>query len=414
MIKKLRNRFVRLSMILLSVVLIVTFLFITLVLFGRITESVRDTLKNYSSETYFSRQFALGVSDSEAENYAIDPASICVVGVNEVGTMIVLDDIGKGYMDADTLKTCVGLVLNSDFEFGQISHYRLFYYKTDLGFGYRIAFADSSRYFNYLRDVAVADAIIFFVAFPVLYILLRNLAKIFVRPVQKAWEQQQNFVADASHELKTPLTVILANSDILLTHPDETVSEQEKWVRSTKEEATHMKDMVNKMLFLAQNENLKPQKITGCVNLSELATRLLLQFEPVAYEAGVELTSEIENGLILSADQTAVNQIIHILLDNAVKYAGLGGHASLTAAKKKNGVCLITRNTGAPIPPEDLPHIFERFYRSDKARTSGSGYGLGLAICKSLAEQQNAKISVTSSAQEGTVFTVTFPKAKHE
>ena len=414
MIKKLRNRFVRLSMALLSIVLILSFLFITLVLFGRITESVRDTLKNYSSETYFSRQFALGSGNDETEDYAIDPASICVVGVNDVGTMIILDDVGKGYMDEETLKTCVGLVLRSDFEFGQISHYHMFYYKTDLGFGYRIAFADSTRYFAYLRDIVIADAFIFFATLLVLYILLRNLAKIFVKPVQKAWEQQQNFIADASHELKTPLTVILANSDILLTHPDETVRAQEKWVESTKEEATHMKDMVNKMLFLARNESMKPQTVTGCVNLSELATRLLLQFEPVAYEAGVTLTSKIEDGLLLNADQTAVNQIIHILLDNAVKYAGLGGRAELTAVRKKNSVCLTTRNTGAPIPTEDLPHIFERFYRSDKARTAGSGYGLGLAICKSLVEQQNARITVQSSAAEGTAFTVVFPKSKHE
>ena len=108
----------------------------------------------------------------------------------------------------------------------------------------------------------------------------------------------------------------------------------------------------------------------------------------------------------------ALNQIIHILLDNAVKYAGVGGEVTVSLKRRQNSVYLVTRNTGTPIPPEDLPHIFERFYRSDKARTAGGGYGLGLAICKNLAELHRAEITAASDETNGTVFTVRFKAGK--
>ena len=144
------------------------------------------------------------------------------------------------------------------------------------------------------------------------------------------------------------------------------------------------------------------------MEFSDLAMRLALQFEPVAFEKGVLIETNIEDGIRIEGDQTALNQIVHILLDNAVKYAGIGGKVELTLKRKQKYVYLSTRNTGAPIPPEDLPHVFERFYRSDKARTSGNGYGLGLAICKNLADLHKAEIGVTSDETDGTVFTVRF------
>ena len=175
-----------------------------------------------------------------------------------------------------------------------------------------------------------------------------------------------------------------------------------------------MKDLVDKMLYLAKAENMRTATVRTLVPISDLATKLILQFEPVAFEAGVTIVSEVENGVSILADSTAVNQIIHILIDNAVKYAGLGGTVRVKLYRHKDTVYLSTLNTGAPIPPEDLPHIFERFYRSDKARTAGSGYGLGLAICKSLAEERKATVSVTSDEAHGTEFTVKFMKQKEK
>ena len=114
----------------------------------------------------------------------------------------------------------------------------------------------------------------------------RFMARIFIRPVEKAWSQQQNFIADASHELKTPLTVILANTNILQEHKADTINNQYKWIESTQVEANHMKELVDKMLILAKSDNMKVNNMFSDVDMSELATRLCLQFEPIAFENG--------------------------------------------------------------------------------------------------------------------------------
>lgn len=400
-------------MTIITVVLIVFFVMITSILFLRITASVQSTLRNYSSEDYASKSFEVGSGEDVYENYAIDAGSICVVSINESGTRAIVD-AGHGRMDEDVLVNSVSYVMNTDASFGLILKYNLFYYKTDLAVGSRIAFADATRYYNYLKDALFYDGVIFVVILLGLFFVTSKLATFFLKPVEKAWTQQQNFLADASHELKTPLTVILANSNILLSHEQDTIEAQRKWIESTNEEASHMKDLVDKMLYLAKAENMRTATVRTLVPISDLATKLILQFEPVAFEAGVTIVSEVENGVSILADSTAVNQIIHILIDNAVKYAGLGGTVRVKLYRHKDTVYLSTLNTGAPIPPEDLPHIFERFYRSDKARTAGSGYGLGLAICKSLAEEQKATVSVTSDEAHGTEFTVKFMKQKEK
>ncbi len=400
-------------MTIITVVLVFFFIMITGILFLRITATVQSTLRNYSSENYASKSFEVGAGDQSSENYAIDPGSICVVSINESGTRAIVDS-GHGWMDEEILVNSISYVMKEDSAFGIILKYNLFYYKTNISSGSRIAFADASPYYAYLTDALVYDGVIFLVILLGLFFATSKLSTLFLKPVEKAWAQQQNFIADASHELKTPLTVILANSNILLSHSGDTIEEQKKWIESTNEEAAHMKDLVDKMLFLAKSENMKNTKVFSEVPISDLTKKLILQFEPVAFEAGVTIADEIEKNVIIRADSTAVNQIIHILIDNAVKYAGLGGTVTVRLYRKKDNVFLVTKNTGSPIPPEDLPHIFERFYRSDKARTFGSGYGLGLAICKSLAESQHATIGVVSDEEHGTEFTVRFQKQKTE
>ncbi|MBQ6420354.1 MAG: HAMP domain-containing histidine kinase [Clostridia bacterium] len=413
MLKRLQRRFVRLSMGIVGLILIAFYLFTMLIIWSRITDGVKNTLKNYSSDSFLSRYFDIGVEGDESNSYAIDAGSVCVVQVTPLGSVEV-QNTGRAHMETEVLRESVLYVTKADHVFGSIVKYNLFFYRTENPFGYRIAFADSTRYFSYLKDLLWYGTATLVITFIVLYLVIRKLTGIFIKPVDRAWIQQQNFIADASHELKTPLTVILANCNIMLAHRGDTVENQIKWINGTNEEATHMKDMVDKMLYLAKSENMKGDLVLSDVDVSELATRLLLQFEPVAYEAGVVLESQIRENIRLKADHTMLNQVIHILTDNAIKYAGLGGTATVRLFVRRDGVYLTTHNTGPAIPPEDLPHIFERFYRSDKARTTGNGYGLGLAICKNLVEQQHATISVSSTPEAGTTFVVRFKRPKKE
>ena len=236
------------------------------------------------------------------------------------------------------------------------------------------------------------------------------LSRWITRPVENAWNQQQQFIADASHELKTPLTVITANDSILLSQPDATIESQRQWIESTETEAHLMQDLVNDMLYLAKSDAAKQPLEYGQVDMSELATMQVLQFESVAFEKGVAIASDVQKEVKLDGDPSRLQRLVAILLDNACKYVDQDGHIDLTL-RKTDKVCILqVRNSGPVVDPADIPHLFDRFYRSDKARTRGTGgFGLGLSIAKSIVEDHKGSIRVASSAEKGTTFTVELP-----
>lgn len=413
MLNKLRRRFTSLLMLIIGTLLVVFYLVVVGLLMITLTVNVRSSLHDFASEEYVS--FLPDISaDTEYDSTQVFPIyseGVCVVSVNSDGSYVKLN-IGQARMKSEVLTDAVKGAVSTDFTFGLLPDQMLFFYKNTTLNGTRIAFANASQYASYLWRLLVRGAVLCVLAIILIYIMSRFLARTFIKPVEKAWAQQQNFIADASHELKTPLTVILANTNILQEHKADTVEEQYKWIESTQVEATHMKELVDKMLILAKSDNMKVNNMFSDVDMSELATRLCLQFEPIAFENGVVLNTDIDDGIKVHGDQTSLNQIMHILIDNSVKYAGTSGEIYFSLKKKPNGCCLSTRNPGVVIPEEDIPHLFERFYRSDKAHTAGKGYGLGLAICKNLAEIHDADITVESNEEKGTVFTVTFNDGK--
>lgn len=273
------------------------------------------------------------------------------------------------------------------------------------------AFADNSSVGQAVGNQLLVSLLISAAALLAFYLISRFLARLSLRPVERAWEQQRQFVADASHELKTPLAVILANADIIAAHPAETVESQGKWLGYIREEAQRMRSLVEDLLFLAKSDAQKLPLHLQQVHLSELVTASLLSFEPVAFEAGVALSEAVAPGVALQGDEAQLRRLVVILLDNAVKYAGAQGSVDVTLSENQGKAQLAVHNTGPAIPAEHLPHLFERFYRSDAARDRESGgYGLGLAIAKSIAETHGGKITVASTPQDGTTFTVTFGK----
>lgn len=413
MLKKLRRRFTAMLMLIVGAML--TFFYLVVVSFMMITLTLnmRSSLREFASDEYVNLYPDI-TADNDFDVSQVFPTyseGVCVVRVNSDGSYYKLN-IGQARMKNEVLSVVIKDALAADYAFGLLPSQMLFFFKNPTGNSTRIAFANASQYASYLVQLLVRGAVLCAFALVIIYIVSRFLARIFIRPVEKAWSQQQNFIADASHELKTPLTVILANLNILQEHRFDTVDNQYKWVESTQVEANHMKELVDKMLILAKSDNMKNNQMYSDVDMSEIATRFCLQFEPLAFENGVILNTDIDDGIVIKGDQTSLNQIIHILIDNAVKYAGENGEVYFSLKKKSNGCTLSTRNPGVTIPNEDIPHLFERFYRSDKAHTAGKGYGLGLAICKNLAELHNAQISVLSDEHNGTVFTVNFYDGK--
>ncbi len=336
------------------------------------------------------------------------------------GTAKVILDSSKNVYSVDStylelsdeqIEDAANKVIAANTSEGKLKKYKL-YYKASFGSSYSvIAFADYSAASEEISATIIFTILLFSGTMLIFLLISIWLSGYAMRPVAKAWAQQQQFVADASHELKTPLTAILATNNILLSNPDLTIREQEKWIENSQAEANHMKDLIANMLFLAKSEDEQVQLVLSEISLSDIVTDTTLQFEPVAFENGTLIDSSIEEAITIQGDLTQMRQLVHILIDNACKYAGESGYVKVCLRREGGTIRLEVCNSGKPIPAEDLPHIFERFYRSDKARTQqnqSGGYGLGLAIAKSIADRHKAQISAASREEDGTTFTVIF------
>ena len=295
--------------------------------------------------------------------------------------------------------------------YGYDKEYSLRYLASQRKDGARyIVFADISYEQTEARSFVLISLGVFTGAMLLFLLLSHYLAIWALAPAEKAWEQQNRFVADASHELKTPLTVILANLDILSSHPDSTIREQRQWIRNTREEAERMRDLIQDLLFLAKSDANALPVLTAEVDMTDCAEDRALNFEAVAFENDVTLDTEIENGLKVTGSESQLKQLLTILLDNAVKYTGPKGRVLMKVFRKQDKVIVSVNNTGEPISAEDLPHIFERFSRPDKSRArADGGCGLGLSIAENIVQQHNGTITCTSSREEGTTFRVELP-----
>ena len=270
--------------------------------------------------------------------------------------------------------------------------------------GWIIALADTSQERNSLMELLKNALIVGAVTLLVFFGASVLLARWAVKPVETAWNQQKQFVGDASHELKTPLTVILSNADMILSHPGEDGS---RWAENIQAEGQRMKELIQQMLSLARSDDGTSQPVFETVDLSYLCTDSVLAFEPLAFEGGHELIESIQEGVRLQGDKAGLTQLCGILLDNAQKYASPNGKIWMTLESNGKTARLSVANEGEAIPQEDLGRIFERFYRSDPSR-HGEGHGLGLAIARRVTEQHKGKIWAESEPGKNT-FLVTLP-----
>ncbi|NLD19604.1 MAG: HAMP domain-containing histidine kinase [Clostridiales bacterium] len=410
MLKKLKTKFVLINMCLAGIVLLLAVSMVCYDTYKQDMQEIDKALEMAISDTLEDRAIPLeigrpekgvtsprplekGRMDYKPFNYA---AVVAYTEENEKGKQdISLIWNQNVSMSEKTLEAAVDAALVEEDKAGKLKRLDLFYMKTTDGDGERIAFVDSKYFDSITEQNLVRAATLFAAGMVILFFISLLLSRIAVAPVKRAWKQQQQFVADASHELKTPLTVILANNDILLLHENEKLETQKKWIESTQEEAVHMKNLIDDLLFLARSdEGISDRRmIKTQVSISDIVTDVYLQFEPVIFDKGISLDTDIRDGITIEGDKTQLRQLIHILLDNASKYAGVEGRIFLRLAKNSNKTKLTVINTGTIVPAEDIEHIFERFYRSDKARTREGGYGLGLSIAKTIAENHGGKIT---------------------
>ena len=242
-------------------------------------------------------------------------------------------------------------------------------------------------------------------ALVVLFFLARYLAGKIVSPLEESYLSQRQFISDAGHELKTPVAVINANLELLSREIG-----GNQWLSNIQYENERMSALVIQLLELARAENVTPQMES--LDLSRLVYGETLPFESVAYEKGLTLNSEISENVCASGNSTQLKQLVSILIDNAVRHSSRGNEVRITLRKEKGHALLSVMNDGEEIPPEQQKHLFERFYRTDEARTGEDGhYGLGLAIARAIVTAHKGTIAVR--CHHGKVeFTAKLPMQK--
>lgn len=228
-----------------------------------------------------------------------------------------------------------------------------------------------------------------------------------LRPIIRALDRQRAFVADASHELRTPLTLIRTNVDAWLRRAK---GENRLYARNIIEEVDHLNRIVGDLTMLALADARHLRIEPRSIELNEVVNDLMSQTRPLAEERGVLIRPELNGGARIEADPARLRQLLLILLDNALQHTPSGGEVSIAVMKDQGNARITVSDNGEGIPGDDLPHIFERFYRADKARSrENGGTGLGLAIAKWIVDAHKGDIAVKSSVGQGTEVAVSLP-----
>ena len=232
------------------------------------------------------------------------------------------------------------------------------------------------------------------------------LSKFVTKPAAAAMLREKQFISDASHELKTPLGAISINAQALSSRLPESYDDLKKYTENIQRESDRMNRLVERLLMLSRIEEGKG----GCkkrISLSDCVEEMILTFESVAFEKGLAYESDVDEDLFIKGDEDEIKQLGAILIDNAIKHSNDHGSIEISLKKRAGKALLAVTNTGKGIYPQELEHVFERFYKTDEARSSGS-FGLGLAIAKAITDEHGASISVESELDGSTKFEVIF------
>ena len=278
------------------------------------------------------------------------------------------------------------------------------FFRKDLKKGFLVVFSDRSAEHLLLKKLLFVSVLVFLVMEGIVLVLTMILTKRAMRPMQATFERQRQFISDAGHELKTPLTIISANVDIL---QDEIG--KNKWLSYIHAQTERMRILVNEMMNLTKLEMGSPEKEFTTFSLSAAISSAALPFESQAFEQKKQLELDIQEDLQYTGNMEQIKQLVGIFMDNAMKYSNPEGEIRVTLQQTRDKKVLKFFNTGKGVTEEEKEKIFERFYRSDSSRARNTGgYGLGLSIAKSIADTHKIKIQVESIPDQWICFILTF------
>ncbi|MCU6763005.1 Probable sensor histidine kinase TcrY [uncultured Roseburia sp.] len=306
--------------------------------------------------------------------------------------------------DKSFLSTLMGEASASPRQFGVIDEYQLRYYRVDMPGEQYVIFSDISSETATLNHLKKNCVLIWTVSFALFFWASIWLSGWASRPVAQAWKQQKQFVADASHELKTPLTVIITSAELAQNESYDLESRQ-KVLNNVVLMSRQMKGLVEQLLELARTDKALEKRGMEEVSFSKLVSDALLPFEPLFFEQELKLVQQIEEDIKVCGDGSELKRAVEILLDNAGKYTRPFGMVRVELKRKAGRYCLLqVASEGDGLSEEQLKNIFKRFYRADQARSQSKSFGLGLSIAEGIVRRHKGKIWARSSQGVNSFF----------
>ncbi len=396
MIQGLKYKFILINMTIVTAML--------LVIFGMVLRSTSAELERQSIRTLHglsqANDFPLSRPGEPTEQVQL-PFFRVALGLD--GSVLSMKGGFYDLSDAQSLEKIIVSARNHPDDVGLLHSYNLRFLKKSTPFGQTLVFVDISSERATITSLVKSCIIIGLASFSAFLGLSFLLAGWAVRPVEKAWIQQKQFVADASHELKTPLTVIMTTAEILLGNNCD-ADQHSQMTESILAMSQQMRGLVDSLLELARVDAGFTKTVFSPIHFSTLASDAILPFEPLYFEQGLQLESSIEENIGVKGSFSQLKQVMDIFLDNALKYSTPGGCVILTLKRQNNGCLLAVSSPGEPISKQDLKNIFRRFYRMDKARTMDHSYGLGLSIAETIVRQHKGRIWAESEGGINTFF----------
>lgn len=388
MVNKLKEKINHLIISTLSISLILILIFVNIINIINNNNETKEKLNELSSI----------ISNKNLSNYELLTNEYYIITINKLGEITIINNTKNKYSE-DTLSKIVNRIINTDKQAGTINNFSYKISKTN--FQTSIILLDNTTNQTYTKNMIIYSVLIGIIGIFIILIIADKISTKTVEPVELAFQKQRQFISDASHELKTPLTVIKTNVDILKSD-----IEENKWLNYIDKEVLKMNNLIKELLNLTKIES--KSTIMKNENLSEIVESAAMSFESIAFEKNINLNINIEKNTKLNCNKSEINSLITILLDNAIKHTDKNKTVTIDLKKDKNQIKIIVKNQGTPIPIEEREKIFERFYRIDKSRNrEEERYGLGLSIAKSITEKHSGKIEI-ECIEGWTIFTVTF------
>lgn len=406
MIRKIKVKFIALSMTALLVLLAVIVTGMNIINYNAIIADADDTLELLSQNKGTFPDFSGDKKSSIPRNMSQETpyeTRYFSVLLDPDGDVKQTDTSRIKAIDTDAAIVYANSVLSGNQDSGFLEAYRFIVYKE--GKLTRITFLDCGRKIDSFQRFLSSSILMALAGYILFFLVIVFFSNKILQPVTESYEKQKRFITDAGHEIKTPLTIIKANVDVL-----ELEMGENEWLEGIQNQVSRLSTLTNDLVYLSRMEEAEDSMPLIAFPFSDVVLETASAFQALAQTQNKAFACSVQPMLTLVGNEKAIRQLVDILMDNAMKYSPEGGQVSLTVQKQGRQIRLSVFNTAcAPVSKENLNRLFDRFYRMDTSRSSQTGgYGIGLSVAKAIVSAHNGKISATSKDGQSLEITVHF------